>query len=337
MGTRGDRATEWAIQTTGLRKTYRTRRGLQVAVEGLDLEVPRGGIHGFLGPNGSGKTTTIRMLLGLVRPDSGTIRLFGEPVPERLATVISKVGAIVESPKFFGPFSARLNLQLAADAVGVPSSSVERVLSEVGLTDRADDRFETYSLGMKQRLAVAATLLKDPELLIFDEPTNGLDPSGIHDIRETIRSLGKQGRTVLVSSHILSEVQQVADTVSIIARGRLLASGPVDEIIGNEAHGPIEVRVPDLDAAARVLSEGGLAVRQAEGKLLVDDVPDAAQITRLLASHDLFVTHLSRGGADLESVFLQITQGATLGAAPGMPTPRQSSAPRRATLKGDAR
>ncbi|GAA1570884.1 hypothetical protein GCM10009804_29150 [Kribbella hippodromi] len=225
--------TEAAISTRGLRKTYRTRRGRKVvAVQGLDLDVPTGGVHGFLGPNGSGKTTSIRMLLGLVRADAGTMTVFGKPVPARLPEVVGRVGAIVESPKFFPAFTGRKNLQLLAEAIDVPRTKVDEVLEQTSLGDRGDDKFRAYSLGMKQRLAIAATLLKEPDLLIFDEPTNGLDPAGIREIRETMRGLGDQGRTVLVSSHILAEVEQVADTVSIIGHGRLLASGTVAEVIG---------------------------------------------------------------------------------------------------------
>ena len=222
---------DYAVEAYNLRKVYRTRKGRQAAVDGLDLRVPLGGVHGFLGPNGSGKTTTIRMLLGLVAADSGYIRVFDHEVPLHLDRVIDRVGAIVEQPKFFPSFSGRKNLTLLATAIGSPRRRVDQVLADVGLADRAGDKFRTYSLGMKQRLAIAATLLKDPSLLIFDEPTNGLDPAGIHEIRATMRGLADRGKTVLVSSHILSEVQQVADTVSIIGRGRMLAEGRVSDIL----------------------------------------------------------------------------------------------------------
>lgn len=327
--TTSPRSVELAISTSGLRKTYRTRHGKQVAVEGLDFEVPRGGVHGFLGPNGAGKTTTIRMLLGLIRPDSGTMRIFDQPVPQRLPDVIGKIGAIVESPKFFGPFSGRVNLQLAADAIGVPRSQVDRVLEEVQLKERGKDKFRTYSLGMKQRLAVAATLLKQPELLVFDEPTNGLDPAGIHEIRQTMINLGVQGRTVLVSSHILSEVEQVADTVSIIARGRLLASGTVSELVNKASKATVTVGLRELAAGAETLTRAGFAVRPGDGVLLVDNVDEPAHLTRVLAERGLFVSQLIAQRVDLESVFLTITEGATLGAPPGMPAPTQPLPPRR--------
>jgi len=218
---------EPAIVVRGLRKSYRTRRGIRVvALEGLDLDVPAGGVHGFLGPNGSGKTTSIRMLLGLVRADAGRMQIFGHSVPEQLPQVIGRVGAVVESPRFFPSFSGRRNLNLLAGAIGARQQQVDQVLEQTDLSDRANDRFSSYSLGMKQRLAIAATLLKSPELLIFDEPTNGLDPQGIHQIRVTMRRLASEGRTVLVSSHLLGEVEQIADTISIISRGRLLAPAP---------------------------------------------------------------------------------------------------------------
>lgn len=303
-----------AIETRGLRKTYRSRRGRAVGVEGLDLVVPVGGVHGFLGPNGSGKTTTIRMLLGLVRADAGTARIFGEEVPRRLPDVVGRVGAIVESPKFFPAFSARKNLDLLAAAIGVAPGRVGEVLAEVGLAERAGDRYRGYSLGMKQRLAIAATLLKDPDLLIFDEPTNGLDPAGIREIRDTMRGLADRGKTVLVSSHILAEVEQVADTVSIIARGRLIASGRVADLIGAGARS-VRVGVGDRARAAGVLRDAGLVVREdGHHHLLVDGVADAADVTRLLAAQDLWLDELVPVQAGLESVFLELTaQDAALG------------------------
>ncbi|ADB30166.1 ABC transporter related protein [Kribbella flavida DSM 17836] len=309
-----------AISTRGLRKTYRTRRGKQVvAVQGLDLDVPVGGVHGFLGPNGSGKTTSIRMLLGLVRADAGVMTLFGRPVPEQLPAVVSRVGAIVESPKFFPAFSGRKNLELLADAIGAPRTRVGEVLDETSLGERGKDRFKTYSLGMKQRLAIAATLLKKPDLLIFDEPTNGLDPAGIREIRETMRSLGEQGRTVLVSSHILAEVEQVADTVSIIGQGRLLASGSVAEVIGGTGKATVKLAIDDQAAATAVLAAAGLTVRAEGNYLFVDGAEHPADVTRRLADQRLYVAELVPVRADLESVFLELTADEGLGAGgPGL-------------------
>jgi ABC-type multidrug transport system ATPase subunit len=298
------------IQTAGLRKTYRTRQGRQIAVDGLDLAVPAGGVHGFLGPNGSGKTTTIRMVLGLARADTGTVRLLDADVPAELPTVIGRVGAVVEQPRLFPGFTGRRNLQLLARGIGQNDRRVDAVLETVGLADRGHDRYKDYSLGMKQRLAIAATLLKKPDLLVLDEPTNGLDPAGIREIRDLVRSLSAEGTTVLISSHILAEVQQVCDSVSIIGRGKLLAGGPVSEVL-QRATGPAEVRVRVADpaAAAEVLQGAGMTTRLDGGMLLVGGAQDPARITRLLAERQMYPSELTPIAADLESVFLQITQG----------------------------
>ncbi len=300
---------DWAIRTHDLRKTF--RGGSTPAVAGLDLAVPRGGVHAFLGPNGSGKTTTLRMLLGLIRPDSGTMEVLGHPVPDELPEVIGRVGAIVESPKFFPTMSARTNLGLIARGIGVPVGRVGHVLEQVGLAGRARDDVGRFSLGMKQRLAIAATLLKDPELLIFDEPTNGLDPAGIHEVRSTMRGLADAGRTVIVSSHVLAEVQQVADTVSIIGRGRLLRAGHVSELLGGS--GRVRVRVAPVDAAARVLMDAAYEVNpQPDGSLLVarpGGTVDAATVARLLGGADLWPSELTLATDSLEQVFLSLTQG----------------------------
>ncbi len=295
-----------AITTRGLRKTYRGARGVQVAVRGLDLDVPTGGVHGFLGPNGSGKTTTIRMLLGLIRPDSGTMHLFGKQIPQHLPDVVDRVGAVVESPKFYPSFSAKRNLTLLANAIGTPTERVGVVLDEVGLGERGNDKFRTYSLGMKQRLAIAATLLKSPDLLIFDEPTNGLDPAGIRDIRNTMRALADNGRTVLVSSHILAEIEQIADTVSIIGNGSVIAQGTVASIIGQGA-GSVEVGVDRPEMASTVLTGAGFTVTATHSGLIVSGADDPALITQALASQGLFVNRLVPSRRDLESAFLELT------------------------------
>ena len=305
---------DYAVEAYGLRKVYRTWNGKQAAVDGLDLLVPVGGVHGFLGPNGSGKTTTIRMLLGLIAADSGHIRIFDHEVPLAIDEVIGRVGAIVEQPRFFPAFSGQKNLKLLAQAIGAPRRRVAAVLDEVGLAGR--DKYRNYSLGMKQRLAIAATLLKDPDLLIFDEPTNGLDPAGIHEIRTMMRSLARRGKTVLVSSHILTEVQQIADTVTIIGGGRLLAEGHVNQILAPEGHVAARVRVSDHLRAADVLSTAGFTVEQLPNRILkvglVNHKLDPAVITRLLADQGLYVAELTPIQADLESVFLHLTAGQQL-------------------------
>jgi len=301
-----------AVRTVSLRKSYLGRGGRRVAVQGLTMTVPHGGVHGFLGPNGSGKTTTIRMLLGLVRADSGTAELFGEQVPQRLPQVIDRVGAIVESPKFFPAFTAHQNLSLLAAAIGSPRTRVDEVLEATHLGDRGRDRYAGFSLGMKQRLAIAATLLKDPDLLIFDEPTNGLDPAGIREIRDTMRSLGAQGKTVLVSSHILAEVEQVADTVSIIGNGVLLAEGEVASILGGSGVSQVRVGVEAPDRAAQVLEAEGFTLTRSGDHLLVGTQEPSA-ITRALAGHGLYVSELVPVRPDLESAFLALTADQGLG------------------------
>jgi ABC-2 type transport system ATP-binding protein len=298
---------ELVIEASGLRKEFRTRRGLRVAVEDLDLAVPAGGVHGFLGPNGSGKTTTIRMLLGLARATAGRMRLFGQEVPRRLPSVVDRVGAVVESPKFSPNFTGRQNLTLLARSIGVPAAQVDAAVETVGLAGRDRDRYKSYSLGMKQRLAIAATLLKQPDLLILDEPTNGLDPAGIREIRETIRGLGEAGVTVLLSSHILAEVQQVCTSATIIGQGRLLATGRVDELVG--ASTAYRVGAPDPDAAARALREAGFPV--SDGLVIETDRP--ADVTRALAGAGIWLTELAPVRRDLESVFLELTAGTELG------------------------
>ena len=303
------------IETTGLRKEFRSRKGgLRVAVHDLDLAVPRGGVHGFLGPNGSGKTTTIRMLLGLARASKGQMALFGHPVPAALPRVIDRVGAVVESPKFSPNFSGRQNLVLLARSIGVPKARVDAAVETVGLTGRDRDRFKSYSLGMKQRLAIAATLLKDPELLILDEPTNGLDPAGIREIRDTIRDLGERGVTVLLSSHILAEVQQVCTSATIIGNGRLLATGAVDELLQGGA-ASMRVVVPDVPRAQQVLEAAGFAAatptEDGEGLLVESD--DPSRVTRVLGEAGIWLSALTPVRRDLESVFLELTEADTLG------------------------
>jgi ABC-2 type transport system ATP-binding protein len=304
------------IETSGLRKEFLDRRGRRrVAVAGLDLAVPAGGVHGFLGPNGSGKTTTIRMLLGLARATRGTMRLFGTEVPRALPQVIDRIGAVVESPKFSPNFSGRQNLQLLARTLGTPAARVDAAIETVSLTGRDRDRYKSYSLGMKQRLAIAATLLKEPSLLILDEPTNGLDPAGIREIRDTILDLSQSGVTVLLSSHILAEVQQVCTSATIIGNGRMLASGTVDELL-RSGTSSYRVGVADPEAAARFLGAAGFAVTVAADGVGVETDRAGSDIARLLAEHDLWVESLVPVRLDLETFFLELTAHDTLGHTP---------------------
>ncbi len=299
------------VEIEGLRKTYRGRRGTRrTALDGFDMVVPAGQVHGFLGPNGSGKTTTLRTLVGLVHPDAGTLRVLGQPVPAGLAQVAPRVGAIVEGPQFFPHFTARRTLALLATIGRLPARRVDEVLDLVRLADRADDRISGFSLGMKQRLAVGTALLKSPELLILDEPANGLDPAGIRQMRDLVRGLAAAGTTVLLSSHILGEVQQICDQVTIIAHGKRVASGPVADVLSARDSGEYRVGVRDLDRAAGVLAAAGATVRQVDGSLIVGGVTDPEWISSTLARDQLWATGIVACTADLETVFLELTDTA---------------------------
>ena len=298
------------IEVSGLHKVYRRLRGgTTVAVDGLDLVVEGGGVYGFLGPNGSGKTTTIRCLLGLGRPTQGACKLFGHDSTHDLDKVIRRVGAIVESPALFPTFSGHKNLSLLGGMYDLPSSRVGEVLEIVGLRDRGKDLVKNYSLGMKQRLAIGAALLKDPDLLILDEPANGLDPSGIREVRGLIRRLGQEGKTVFVSSHILSEVQQMCDHVAILSRGRSVADGPVAQVLSQSHTTGVLVRVADRPRATAALSSAGMTVVEAGEMLRVELEPaQAARISEVLAGHGLYPSELRPDEVDLETVFLELTE-----------------------------
>ncbi|GHJ49960.1 ABC transporter ATP-binding protein [Catellatospora sp. TT07R-123] len=312
------------IEISGLRKTFHSvRRGRQTALDGFDMEVHAGQVHGFLGPNGSGKTTTLRTLLGLMRADSGTMRILGTP-SERYATVAHRVGAIVESPAFFAGFSGRKTLQILATAGGVPATRVDEVLTTVGLRERADDLVKGYSLGMRQRLAVASALLKQPELLILDEPANGLDPAGIHAMRTLMSDLAAAGVTVLISSHLLAEIEQVCDSVTIISRGRRVTHGPVAQVLAKHATGEFRVQVGDPSAAVQLLRSAGRAARVDGGYVVVGGVDDPAWITQTLGEAGLWLAELVAIAPDLESVFLDLTDTRP---APGQPPQVQDVTP----------
>src|SRR5207342_2110388 len=248
------------IEVEGLRKEYRRfRKGTTLAVDGLDLEVPEGGVFGFLGPNGAGKTTTIRCLLGLVAPSAGRMRMLDADLPKALPRVVRSVGSIVETPALFPRFSGRRNLRILGRIDGIGAKAVDEALARVRLAERADDLVKTYSLGMKQRLGIAAALLKDPALLILDEPANGLDPAGIVEVRELVRRLGAEGRTVFVSSHILSEIQLTADRVAILAHGRCVREGAVADVLAARGSEGLIVRLRDLEAGRSALADAGIA------------------------------------------------------------------------------
>jgi ABC-type multidrug transport system ATPase subunit len=293
------------IETRELTKRYGERI---VAVDRLALCVRRGEVYGFLGPNGAGKTTTLRMLLGLVRPSSGSALVLGaEPgSPDALA----RTGALVETPAFYPFLSGRDNLRVLAGHAGVPAARIAPALEEVELSARAGDRFHTYSLGMKQRLGIAAALVKDPELLILDEPTNGMDPAGMAEMRSFIRSLGKGKRTVLLSSHLMTEVEQVCDRVGVISRGRLVGEGTVDELRGRES---LWLRAEPLEEAERVVRalHGIDEVARVDGGLRVGaDPASAPEVARALVEAGLALGELRPERASLEKVFLELTDEA---------------------------
>ncbi len=290
------------VETRDLTKRYGSRI---VAVDHVSLTVRRGEVYGFLGPNGAGKTTTMRMLLGLIRPTSGVTSVLGRSPgnPESLA----RVGALVESPAFYPYLSGRDNLRVIGCCAGVPKGRIEETLDLVDLTDRARDKFATYSLGMKQRLGVAAALLKDPELLILDEPTNGLDPAGMADMRDLIRGLGSGERTVLLSSHLLGEVEQICGRVGVISRGRLIAESTVEELRGK---GALLVGAKPLDRARERVEQllGAERVEVLDGALRLDaDLATAGRINRELVNANVEVTELRRTERTLEEVFLELT------------------------------
>nr|WP_197698485.1 ATP-binding cassette domain-containing protein [Micromonospora viridifaciens] len=275
------------------------------------MRVEAGQVHGFLGPNGSGKTTTLRTLLGLIRPNGGRMAILGHELPQALPAVANQVGAIVESPQFFPHFSARDTLGLLAQAGELPRQRVDEVLELVGLRDRAGERVKTYSLGMKQRLAVASALLKNPKLLILDEPANGLDPGGIREMRTLMRDLAAAGMTVVLSSHILGEIQLICDSVTIISLGRRVAFGPVEQVLAAHSQGAVRLRleaVTDLPQAADLLTRAGIRVTATQpDHLMLGGVDKPATVSRILAEQGLYVSELAPVAADLESVFLDLT------------------------------
>jgi ABC-type multidrug transport system ATPase subunit len=293
---------EYLVETNDLTKSY---GGRVPAVDRVGLSVWRGEIYGFLGPNGAGKTTTLRMLAGLIRPTAGSASVHGDRPgsPEALA----RTGALIESPGFYPYLSGRDNLRVVARYAGVDNRRVAAALETVDLTDRDGDRYAHYSLGMKQRLGVAAALLKDPELLILDEPTNGLDPAGMRDMRALVRDLGARGHTVLLSSHLLGEVQQLCDRVGVIAGGRLLAESTVLELRGRAG---LLVAAEPLEEARRCLEQlvGAGNVAVVDGSFRLRTEPEqAGRVSRALADAGVVLTELRPLERTLEEVFLEMT------------------------------
>jgi ABC-2 type transport system ATP-binding protein len=290
------------VQTDKLTKRF----GPATAVANLSLTVHPGEVYGFLGPNGAGKTTTLRMLLGLIKPTSGTVRILGRPPgPDFL----HRVGALIEGPAFYPYLSGRKNLRVLAGHAGVGCDRVDEVLDIVDLTERAHSKYSTYSLGMKQRLGLAAALLKDPRLLILDEPTNGLDPAGMADMRVTIRKLAADGCTVLLSSHLLTEVEQICDRVGVINRGNLVAETTVAQL---RAGGTLRVVATPVDQARAVLAPTiGVHRITVDGDALDLDVTpgEAARINAELVGSGVDVSEIRWREPDFEETFLQLTGG----------------------------
>jgi ABC-2 type transport system ATP-binding protein len=308
-----------ALATRNLHKSY----GKRVALAGLDLSVPAGVVYGFLGPNGAGKTTTMRLLTGLLHPDSGSIEVLGRPFARGDRHRLFDVGALVESPSFYPYLNGRQNLrELAATGAPVPPKRVEELLDLVGLRDRARDKVAGYSLGMKQRLGIAAALLSDPKLLLLDEPANGLDPAGIVAMREMLRHLASIGKSVFVSSHLLAEVQVMADVVGIIAAGKLVREGTMLDLL-NTAQ-VIRVRVGRAEVGTAEAALAQIAPTTAE---LDHDQPDvwlsvhtepqrAAEVNRVLAGAGVYASGLE-SGSDLEMLFLELTGGQPVAGSEG--------------------
>ena len=294
------------IETHDLCKQY----GNTLRVAHLDLDVPEGSIYGFLGPNGAGKSTTLKMILGLVRPTAGNIKVLGKKMDgaNRLS-ILRQVGSLIESPSYYGHLTGEENLRIVQTLRGVPEKNIREVLQIVRLDGQRGKKVAHYSLGMKQRLGLAAALLGYPKLLILDEPTNGLDPAGIQEMRELICELpGRFGMTVVVSSHLLSEIDQMADHVAIIREGELVFQDTLEALHGRSRH-HLALRITNNPVARAVLQEKSVSCREEEGYLILPILTDelAAQLTRLLAERRLGVIRLEERQKSLEDIFLELT------------------------------
>lgn len=300
----------WAVETHGLTKRF----GDNVAVNDVELLVPRGCAFGYLGPNGAGKTTLIRVLLGLTRADAGTMSLLGHPVPHERDQALARVGAIVDEPRFHSHLTGRQNLQiLAAAREPAARGRIDPSLERVGMVQRADVRVSKYSMGMRQRLGVAACLLGDPQLLILDEPMNGLDPAGMLEMREMIQLLVSEGRTVMLSSHLLDEVERTCDAVAIVDNGKVIRQGSIAELLSGAAV-EVQVECSSPDHARTLLSGTGFAEQVSiDGSALAIHLPAGtgrdtiAEINRLLVEGGIAVYRLQQIQVSLESWFLEVT------------------------------
>jgi lantibiotic transport system ATP-binding protein len=299
---------KYAIETCGLTRRF----GTQLAVDDLNLLAPEGGVYGFLGPNGAGKTTTIRMLLGLIRPDAGEVRLFGAPLAVGRLPLMRMAGALVETPSLYPHLTGRENLEVTRRMLGAPRGLIDDALGVVKLAQEADRRVREYSTGMRQRLGLALALLNKPRLLVLDEPTNGLDPAGIHEMRDLIRRLPAGfGATVFLSSHLLGEVEQIAGHIGIIHQGRLLFQGNLAELQARRRE-HLVVGVKQSEQAMRCLAAAGWVTQKRDDGLLTVSAttPDAAaRVNSLLVNQRLEVFHIALAQASLEDIFLTLTGG----------------------------
>ena len=290
-----------AVVVEGLRKTYKRT----VALDGLSFTIPAGKVTGFLGPNGAGKTTTFRSLLGLTNPDSGTMRVLGMDVKSELSRIVPHLGAIVEEPGLIKGLNGRDNLRVAAHTLGRGHEKIEELLAFAGLAADAGRRIDGYSKGMRQRLALAAALLGDPELLFLDEPLDGLDPAGQAQIKASLRQLAADGRTIVVSSHNLGDVEAMADEVVVINHGRLVTQSSLQEILGAQTAGHF-VEVDDPVRAVEVLAAGGIQASIADGRVLAE-AESGSEVSRILAVAGLYPSALYKQSGRLEEVFLRLT------------------------------
>jgi ABC-type multidrug transport system ATPase subunit len=301
---------DFMIETRGLTRRF----GARLAVDDLNLRAPAAGVYGFLGPNGAGKTTAIRMLLGLIRPDAGEVHLFGAPLAADRRTLMRRVGALVEAPSLYPHLTGRENLEVTRRMLGAPRALIDRALDIVKLTRDARRRVREYSLGMRQRLGLALALLNEPELLILDEPTNGLDPAGIHEMRDLLRRLPAEfGVTVFLSSHLLSEVEQTAGHIGIIHEGRLLFQGTLSEL-QSQHRARLTLGVNQSEQAIQCLTAAGWGVQVRDDGLLsvsATTSEEAVRINNLLTGRRLEVFHLAPAQVSLEDIFLTLTGGKT--------------------------
>lgn len=298
------------IEVNNIVKSFRGKWGRkQVALDGLTFRVENG-VHALLGPNGAGKTTALRCILRLTRPNSGSCSVLGVDSTENLDSVIDRVGSVLDTVSFDPALSGRRTLTILATIAGIGRRKIDEVLERVNLLDRADDRIKTYSYGMRRRLELAAALLKDPDLLLLDEPTNGLDPAGIKDFRSLIRSLASEGRTILTSTHLLSEAEAVCDAVTIIQLGKSVRSGPTSEILSGFVEERIRIQVDDPVKAKAVLVAGGFEIVEESGRQLWVRSPGGpSPIVEVLGKSRIFPTEVLEERPTLETAFLKLTEG----------------------------